>query len=154
MMLCAGRRAPQPSIPEAAEETDTSSSDDEEVEDLGTPRTGYTEKCDVYSFGITLFELLTGKIPFDKYEDAAILDKIKREKRPHIPSAIAESCPLVLLDTMRDCWQQNPDDRPRFAEVVSRLFAYQPNSDGTQFDVFISYKQSDAPVRNRSQYHV
>jgi serine/threonine protein kinase len=50
----------------------------------------YTEKVDVYSFGIILWELYTRQMPFEEFKqlyqfDAQLEEEIKRGLRPSIP---------------------------------------------------------------------
>lgn len=37
----------------------------------------YNEKCDIWSIGVIMYILLSGKPPFDGEEDADILKKVK-----------------------------------------------------------------------------
>ncbi|KAF8389499.1 hypothetical protein HHK36_026194 [Tetracentron sinense] len=77
-------------------------------------RGSYTQKVDVYSFGIVLWELITGMLPFHNIEASDILNK---GVRPIIPK---DSRPL-LTAIMARCWDANPDVRPPFTEVVKML---------------------------------
>ena len=40
----------------------------------------YNEKCDVFSAGVILFRLVTGRYPFDAFDDQKINDKVLRNK--------------------------------------------------------------------------
>ncbi|KAJ4830797.1 hypothetical protein Tsubulata_016933 [Turnera subulata] len=78
----------------------------------------YTQKVDVYSFGIVLWELVTGNIPFDGISSMqAACEVISQGLRPTIPS----DCLPALSKIMTRCWDENPDVRPTFAEVVKML---------------------------------
>mmetsp|Transcript_8457 Transcript_8457/g.13830 ORF Transcript_8457/g.13830 Transcript_8457/m.13830 type:complete len:245 (-) Transcript_8457:1967-2701(-) len=78
----------------------------------------YSEKCDVYSFGIALWEMNTGDIPYSEFTAiqaaVAVADK---GIRPSIP----KSCPAGLAQLMRDCWNPMPSDRPSFDSIVARI---------------------------------
>jgi len=82
----------------------------------------YTEKIDIYSFGIVLWELISREVPFDEYYDelkwnTILEDKIIKGLRPTIPS----ECPNEMKDLISDCWSDDPKKRPSFATITSRL---------------------------------
>lgn len=79
----------------------------------------YTEKADVYAFGIILWEILTRLEPYEDKEPMQIVVEVVNDGlRPVIPGACASS-PLVPL--MQDCWHSEPDQRPSFERVLERL---------------------------------
>eukprot|EP00941_MAST-03F_sp_MAST-3F-sp1_P001281 g1281.t1 len=74
-------------------------------------------KCDVYSFGILLYALLSRKRPFYKEDPFKIIKKVAVEKyRPPVPD-----CPIELGKLMQECWAHDPDTRPSFVEIYERL---------------------------------
>jgi len=82
----------------------------------------YPLKADVYSYGITCGEILTGKIPFPhtEYKRSELLDVIKRGERPPLP----DDCPTLLANLITRCWDTDPCNRPGFLQVCNELLDF------------------------------
>ncbi|KAG5559412.1 hypothetical protein RHGRI_009074 [Rhododendron griersonianum] len=79
-----------------------------------------TDKVDVYSFGIIMWELLTGEQPYGNMRSEEIIAGIiKGDLRPEIPSW---SDP-AWRSLMERCWSPDPDSRPAFSEIAKELRA-------------------------------
>ncbi|KAL3851020.1 hypothetical protein ACJIZ3_012902 [Penstemon smallii] len=77
-----------------------------------------SEKVDVFSFGIVLWEILTGEEPYTNMHYGAIIGGIVNNTlRPTIPSY----CDPDWKRLMEECWAPNPAVRPSFTEIASRL---------------------------------
>ncbi|CAM8924492.1 unnamed protein product [Rhodiola kirilowii] len=79
-----------------------------------------SEKVDVFSFGIVLWEILTGEEPYANMHYGAIIGGIVNNTlRPHVPSF----CDNEWRELMEHCWAPDPIVRPSFTEIASRLRA-------------------------------
>jgi hypothetical protein len=51
----------------------------------------------------------------------AIIKHVTMEKKRPNLSLIPPDCPPELLDIMKACWSQEPNDRPLFNVIIERL---------------------------------
>ncbi|KAM0033125.1 putative dual-specificity kinase TKL-Pl-4 family [Helianthus debilis subsp. tardiflorus] len=78
----------------------------------------YNRKCDVYSFGICLWEIYCCDMPYPDLSFSEVTSAVVRQNlRPDIPRC----CPSSLSNVMKQCWDANPDKRPEMDEVVRML---------------------------------
>lgn len=79
----------------------------------------YVKKTDVWSYGVTLVEILTkGNDPYPGKSPMEAALKVRDEQGcPAIPP----DTPMELEALMKDCWKQNAEDRPSFDDIVTRL---------------------------------
>ncbi|KAK4274579.1 hypothetical protein QN277_017778 [Acacia crassicarpa] len=76
------------------------------------------EKCDVYSFGVILWELTTTKIPWKGLNPMQVVGAVGfQNRRLEIP----EDVDPVVSQIICDCWQTDPHSRPSFSQIMSRL---------------------------------
>ena len=74
-------------------------------------RGGYSdEKSDIYSLGITLFEMLTGRVPFNGETTVAIAIKHIQEEMPS-PREYVSEIPISVEQIVFKCCQKSPDRR-------------------------------------------
>jgi serine/threonine protein kinase len=82
----------------------------------------YTEKADVFSFAVILWELLTREEPYPGWEGLPLAYAVANEGlRPLIPAY----CPAEWAALMTQCWSDDPRARPSFDEVQRTLFRLQ-----------------------------
>mgnify|MGYP003640367891 CR=1 FL=1 len=78
----------------------------------------YTEKADVYSYGVMLWELVTQKDFFGECAFMSQIEEFVQEgQRPPIP----KECPAIFEELITACWAQHPFDRPSFISIVATL---------------------------------
>eukprot|EP00730_Choanoeca_flexa_P019594 TRINITY_DN9580_c0_g2_i2.p1 TRINITY_DN9580_c0_g2~~TRINITY_DN9580_c0_g2_i2.p1 ORF type:complete len:879 (+),score=231.80 TRINITY_DN9580_c0_g2_i2:229-2637(+) len=82
----------------------------------------YGTACDIYSFGVVLWELAMRRLP---YADRAwhpneLMKQVEQGYRPN-PLPDVNQVGRHFVDLMQECWHSNPSARPRFEDVVKRL---------------------------------
>ncbi|KAM0968173.1 hypothetical protein FF1_016628 [Malus domestica] len=76
------------------------------------------EKCDVYSFGVILWELATCCVPWKGLNPMQVVGAVGfQNRRLEIPEEIDP----VVAEIIRDCWQTEPNLRPSFSQLMVRL---------------------------------
>lgn len=72
------------------------------------------QAADVYSFGMTCYEVLTGKIPLGNLKHADYHLVLEGYERPLLPNHV----PKRLKEIIRRCWLHDPASRPSLADVL------------------------------------
>ncbi|KAG8774317.1 hypothetical protein FRC12_002054, partial [Ceratobasidium sp. 428] len=80
-------------------------------------------KADVYALGMTIYEIVTGQIPYaDKTDMATVVDILIHKRLPDWDDAlIGEKDKQSFRVMLNDCWSRVHSDRPRAAEIEFRL---------------------------------
>lgn len=93
-------------------------------------RKSYGRKVDVYGFGLILWELVAGTIPYeDMTPIQAAFAVVNKNMRPAIP----HRCPPAMKALIEQCWSVQPEKRPEFWQIVKVLEEFQTSlaQDGT-----------------------
>nr|CAD7454527.1 unnamed protein product [Timema tahoe] len=100
----------------------------------------YTEKCDVFSWGIILWEVISRRKPFGEIGGTAfrIMWAVHQGTRP----PLIAGCPRPLERLMTSCWNKNPACRPSMDEVVHIMSSLLPLFSGHEDPV--QYSSSDS----------
>ena len=70
------------------------------------------------AFGVLVWELFThGLVPYPDMRNSQVQDLVKTVYRMESP----ENCPPRVYDLMRHCWEDEPENRPTFSEVLTTL---------------------------------
>ncbi|CAF3614917.1 unnamed protein product [Rotaria sp. Silwood1] len=77
-----------------------------------------SEKIDVWSFGIILWEMVTCAVPYNNIDPIAVMWGVaKGTLKLPIPSSIPE----CFKSLMTMCWNQQPSNRPSFQQIIKHL---------------------------------
>ena len=105
----------------------------------------YTAKSDMYSLAVTLWELVSRKIPFqDAEDDERIARWVRQGEREDIP----EDCPPKLASVITVCWSGDPSARPD-ADTVGE---YLTSEEDTNWTVFLSKRNSTGGGKQGSSH--
>ncbi len=77
-----------------------------------------TWMSNAYSFGMVIWEMVTGEAAYDAYSPVqAAVGIAACGLRPEIP----KDCPQILKPLMTKCWNNIPAKRPQFSDILSIL---------------------------------
>lgn len=80
-----------------------------------------TPKTDVYSFGMILWELLTGRSPYEDLEIESFEQLIEEISNKGTRETIPDDAPVCLRRLLEACWKGNPEERPNFLQILAQL---------------------------------
>ncbi|GIX67924.1 receptor-type guanylate cyclase Gyc76C [Caerostris extrusa] len=95
------------------------------LRDPNAPPAG-TQKGDVYSFGIILYEIIARSGPFgqiDKTPSEIIKCVMRRDRNPPFRPQVSklEDAFDCIIDCMQECWAEEPEDRSDFKTIRTKL---------------------------------
>lgn len=85
----------------------------------------YDEKVDVYSYGMCLYEIMSGQIPFEGEEHERLGEQVLRGIRPEKGESF-NVLPEAVRDVIVACWSRNPKKRLSFDQILAALGGLPP----------------------------
>jgi mitogen-activated protein kinase kinase kinase 7 len=106
----------------------------------------YTEKCDIFSWAVTFWQILSRNLPYFNLDSPAQSEQLSSNS--HSDSAIVSAagggggaasfrimwavhsgerpqllkhCPLVLEQLLKSCWDEHPNLRPSIDQVIAQI---------------------------------
>ncbi|XP_021177021.2 mitogen-activated protein kinase kinase kinase 9 isoform X1 [Fundulus heteroclitus] len=80
----------------------------------------FSKGSDVWSYGVLLWELLTGEVPFRSIDGLAVAYGVAMNK---LALPIPSTCPEPFARLMENCWSPDPHSRPQFKTILYQLTA-------------------------------
>ena len=77
------------------------------------------EKCDVFSAGVVLWELVTGLSPWKELREPFLLMKLVGDQGARL--TIPDDIQPEVAQLLKDCWAEVPSERPSFKDMIDRL---------------------------------
>uniref|UniRef100_U9TC83 Protein kinase domain-containing protein n=1 Tax=Rhizophagus irregularis (strain DAOM 181602 / DAOM 197198 / MUCL 43194) TaxID=747089 RepID=U9TC83_RHIID len=105
----------------------------------------YTQAADVYSFGMVMYYIITGKQPFEnRAHDSLLALDICNGIRPEIPEIpeIPELKSNLYIDLMKKCWDSDPDKRPNVELIGTILSGLYDDIEIAEKYLFKEYKEN------------
>ncbi|PVG00772.1 hypothetical protein CPB86DRAFT_782329 [Serendipita vermifera] len=85
---------------------------------------GVTPRSDVWAYGMTIYELMIGKVPYYRIKiSATVMVAILRGELPSKPksSEVRHDWRPEILDLMYQCWESRPTMRPTMSMVSAQM---------------------------------
>lgn len=77
-----------------------------------------SEKVDIWSYGVVLWELLTCEMPYKEFDSSAIIWGVGNNS---LQLPIPATCPEGFKLLIKQCWSVKPKNRPSFRIILSHL---------------------------------
>ncbi|KAH0631478.1 hypothetical protein JD844_005812 [Phrynosoma platyrhinos] len=85
----------------------------------------FSKSSDVWSFGVLLWELLTGEVPYREIDALAVAYGVAMNK---LTLPIPSTCPEPFARLLEECWSSDPHARPDFSSILQQLVAIEQSA--------------------------
>ncbi|XP_077459701.1 mitogen-activated protein kinase kinase kinase 12-like isoform X2 [Stigmatopora argus] len=106
-----------------------------------------SEKVDIWSFGVVLWEMLTGEVPYKDVDSSAIIWGVGNNS---LQLPVPDSCPDSFKLLLRQSWNCKPRNRPSFRQILLHLDIASADILSTPQE---TYFQSQAEWRDEVRHH-
>ena len=86
--------------------------------DKGVP----SKEADVYALGMTVYQVLTGKLPFfPRREESVVLAVMSGERPPRPENAEEIGMTVIVWDLLIQCWKEDRTARPTIGQILEKF---------------------------------
>ncbi|XP_063287139.1 mitogen-activated protein kinase kinase kinase 10 [Pelobates fuscus] len=85
----------------------------------------FSKSSDVWSFGVLLWELLTGEVPYREIDALAVAYGVAMNK---LTLPIPSTCPEPFVRILEACWNPDAHSRPSFSCILEQLITIEQSA--------------------------
>ncbi|KAM3136419.1 hypothetical protein pb186bvf_011554 [Paramecium bursaria] len=107
------------------------------------------QKSDIWAIGITAYELITGKIPYEDIPPQKVIFKIVQGPPPQL-----KNYPEEMLDFVNSCLKNNPEERPTINQLMNHPFIRAAKKPQLMYDIYEKYilSRGEYPLDNQQEH--
>ncbi|CAB5368973.1 unnamed protein product [Rhizophagus irregularis] len=110
----------------------------------------YTQAADIYSFGMIMYFIMTGRHPFANHAHNEVLAfNIINGLRPEIHEFEEPKC---YIDLMKKCWDSNPENRPNLTEIADLADSFEESFTASKKTCHYEYEKQFRIAEKRRLY--